>query len=434
MQSNHHHESSNPSFHLNEDIEAKYALTNEKKNSKNISTSINCDMTRMKNNAKEVLNTNAIASLANINPISSSSEYYDDTNESIIPFGSTSFMNQNNHQIYMDTKNRIQMNDLYQSASQQCSIKSNNSRRYVSRDPPPRPPRQKPTQIPLFPLDISNIQGSLIQQRYELNGGNCSNFEEDEMIRYKPKITSNSVMSPLSSCPNIYGKVMKKQSTFVQTPTDDVSQSISLIASKVHLFESQSEKELSNPKKKNHLDDIMTPCILKPVVSALAQNQNKCYQSDDKTVHIGDSIIESNSTFKTFQTSVGIEPVPSTSSSSTQKPQLNHKRKTDIDINDGNMSLNRDQTSKHKPQNSSQNIEKNRHPVHSPKKTLNHQRHQSAKSQEDKKKPNSNLLSPSPSSSINSVLYKKCKLCDKCSQKFGHSNKAVGTRGETTLI
>ena len=98
------------------------------------------------------------------------------------------------------------------------------------------------------------------------------------------------------------------------------------------------------------------------------------------------------------------------------------------------MPLNRDQTSKPKPQNSFHSIDRNRHHIHSPKKIVNHQRYQSTKSQEDKKKQNSNLLSPSPSSSINSVFYKKCKLCDKCSQKFGHSNKAVGTRGETTLI
>ena len=429
MQPNHHHhDSSTSTFHPNEDIEAKYALTNEKKYAKDISTSTDCDMTKVKTSAKEVLYKNAIDSLANINR-KSSGKYCDVTKESIMPLGPTSFMYQNNHQIYMDTKNRIQMDDQ---SYQMCNSRSNSSRRYVNRDPPPRPPRQKPTNIPLFPLDLSNVQGTVFQPTYRFDDGNGNNFEKDEEIRYKPKITSNSVMSPLSSCPNIYGKVMKKQSNFVQTPTEDVSQSISLIASKVHLFESQSEKELSNSRKKNHLNDIMTPCILKPMVSALAQNPNKCYKSDEKNVHKENDDTKCNSTLNTFQTSVGIEPTPS--NSSIQKAQSNHKKKADVDINDGNMPLNRDQTSKPKPQNSFHSIDKNRHHIHSPTKIANHQRHQSTKSQEDKKKQNSNLLSPSPSSSINSVFYKKCKLCDKCSQKFGHSNKAVGTRGETTLI
>ena len=429
-QPSHHHGSSNSTFHPNDDMETKYAFTDERKYAENISSSIDCDMTKTRTYAKEVLHKNANPSSIS-NPISS--KFCEVNQDSIIPIGSTTFKNQNNYQIHVDPRYKIQMNNnCTQSTSLNFSNKSNSSRKYVNRDPPPRPPRQKPTNIPIFPLNIPNIQGSVYQQSYELNNGNYCNLENDEKVRYNPKVKSESVMSPLSSCPNIYGKVMKKQSSLQQTPTDDVSQSISLIASKVHLFESQSEKELSNPRKKNHLDDIMTPCILKPMVSALARPPNQCYQSPDKSIRLENNDTKPNSTFNTFQTSVGIEPIPG--GSAIPKAQTNHKKKADINIEDGHISLNHDQTSKPKPQNSFQSEDKNRHHIHSPTKIANHQRHQSAKSQEDKKRQNSNLLSPSPSSSINSVFYKKCKLCDKCSQKFGHSNKAVGTRGETTLI
>ena len=336
--------------------------------------------------------------------------------------------------MYEASRNILQSNNpLNENANQKSSNKSKSSRRYANRDPPPRPPRQKPTNIPIFPMHITNIQGSVVQPNYSISYENHNPLEKDEQTRYQPKVTRDLVMSPLSSCPNIYGKVMKKQSTFVQTPTDDVGKSISLIASKVHLFESQSEKELSNPRKRNHLDGILTPCIVKPMVTALAHNPNDDFQSNEKLVRSENNDIKSKSTFNTFQTSVGIEPTPC--SSAFQQPQSNHKKKLGNDVDGEPIPLNHDHTLKSKHLNSFQpTLDNNRHHIHSPTKLSNHQRHQSSKSKEDKKKQNSNLCSPSPSSSINSSFYKKCKLCDKCSQKFGHSNKAVGTRGETTLI
>ena len=140
MQPSHHHESSNSTFHPNDDIKTKYAFTDERKYTENISSSIDCDMTKTRTYAKEVLHKNANASSIS-NPISS--KFCEVNQDSIIPIGSTTFKNQNDYQIYVDPRNKILMNNnCTQSASLKCSNKSNSSRRYVNRDPPPRPPLQ----------------------------------------------------------------------------------------------------------------------------------------------------------------------------------------------------------------------------------------------------------------------------------------------------
>ena len=132
----------------------------------------------------------------------------------------------------------------------------------------------------------------------------------------------------------------------------------------------------------------------------------------------------------TFQTFVGTETVRC--NSEIQMIRQNPIKTTSSTLNQASILLKEDHTMKSKHQNSLQNVD-NRH-SHSPTKVQNHQRHQSKTSHIEHIRHNSNFFSPTASSSINSVIYKKCKLCDKCSQKFGHSNKAVGTRGETTLI
>ena len=421
------HQSSIYHFYGN-DGEKKYMHNEDIKESTKISTSFECDIVTDKINEKEVLHKNANATT--LDTKSSNSELSKTNSVSIKPIDSALFMySTTNDQMNCDLRNIYQTNNHCKpSTSQKSSGKSKDSRRSTNRDPPPRPPRQKQLTTTL-PLAIMRKQRSVDQDTVIFNESTHSCLE-NEQSRFIPNVSIKSVMSPLSSCPNIYGNVAKnKQPNLKMSPTEDVSKSISLLTTELHMLEGQGQNEIPTPRIKPNPDEIMTSCILKPMVTALAQSSSPWYNPEEHISYQENNDNMANS-LNTFQTSVGTETVRCTSE--IQMIRQNPIKTTSSTLNQASILSTEDHTMKSKHQNSLQNVD-NRH-SHSPTKVENHQRHQSKTNQLEHIRHNSNFFNPTASSSINSVIYKKCKLCDKCSQKFGHSNKAVGTRGETTLI
>jgi hypothetical protein len=423
------HQSSMYHYYGN-DRENKYMHNEGTEDSTKISTSFECDIVKDKINEKEVLHKNANATILDIKI--SNSEVSKPNSISIKPIDSAIFMySTTNDEMNCDSRSIYETsNHCEPNTSRKSSGKSKGSRRSSKRDPPPRPPRQKQLTTTTLPLDIMRKQISVDQATVIFNESNHSCLE-NEQNRFLPNVSKTSIMSPLSSCPNIYGNVAKnKQPNHKKSPSEDVSKSISLLTTEFHILEGQGQNEILAPRKKPNLDDIlMTSCILKPMVTALAQPSSPWYNPEEHQTYQESTDNKANA-LSTFQTSVGTETVGCTSE--IQMIRQNPIKTTSSTLNQASLLLTEDHAIKSKHHDSLQNVDKRQ--SHSPTKAANHQRDQSKTSQIEYIRHNSNFISPTASSSINSVIYKKCKLCDKCSQKFEHSNKAVGTRGETTLI
>ena len=321
------------------------------------------------------------------------------------------------------------------------AVKTSNRKRgnkRASRDPPPRPPRQK--QPSTLPLDGMKKQRNHIERHTIVNELSLTSPENIESKNVQNVASKKNIMSPLSSCPNIYGNVRKKDHVINKPLKEENEKPISLISSELHLFEteSQGQNEPSNHRKILKLEDIMTPCILKPITTTLVSNADQRHIYNQQNMTNNDDEAEYNIS---FPASVGVEsmsyttsqirmlrnPTKHTPSSSSSCNTQDHCSIPMFEDSMQSLSL--------VHQNSIQNVNDGK--SHSSEKLFNDiKRHQSIKRQTEDCIGNdtNNLFSTSRSSSANSVVYKKCKLCDKCSQKFGHSNKGVGTRGETTLI
>ena len=387
-----------------------------------------CDIEKDNEKEKDVTYKNS-ATITNVDI--NNDDVSKTTSISIIPVDSTLFVYSTNEQSNCDATDMHQVsNRCKQNTCTKSCGKSKNSKRRGNKNPPPRPPRQK--QPTTLPLAMTKKHGSADQTNTMLNEG-CMDKEAN---KYLPSLsTKNSVMSPLSSCPNIYGNVVKKQINFKHAPDEDVSKSISLVASDLHLCEEKGQKELlPNLKRKGNLDDIITPCMLKPMVTAVAQSTVQRYYPDELNFSHKTVNDEISNAFDPSQTCIGMETFSCASKTRPSKQTISMHGSSSNNKNEGSLPFCQDQpqtTSKY--QNSMQDIIVDR-PNHLPSNISNHEKHQNTKNQIDHNRHNDNFFSTSPSSSINSVIYKKCKLCDKCSQRYGHSNKAVGTRGETTLI
>ena len=86
-----------------------------------------------------------------------------------------------------------------------------------------------------------------------------------------------SIMSPLSSCPNIYGNANKKQINAAQNYSEDTDKSVSLIASVTNLLERKDLSQIPNPRKilQSSLDKHTSSSNLISVVSPLVPNENQ---------------------------------------------------------------------------------------------------------------------------------------------------------------
>ena len=417
----HTYNSSNSNLHPNIDT-SQYNLNDDKKQVTKMNNTYDCDTVNSRSKDKEVLLFNANRMQNNK---TSNCENIKTDNISTNPNKPTPTISLYHDQVRCDLTNpNQQSNRGTQNSSTKPSSKPKVSRRSRSPVPPPRPPRQKQQTLP---LNIAMKQEIGDQPKSILHESNYSCLQNEEN-QYIPSVPKKSVMSPLSSCPNIYGNVTKKQPNFKENHIDEVSKSISLIASELHLLEGKQQYEVSNPRNKGSSDKTTTTCNLVPVVSPLVQDNNKKYQSDTRYLYQENNASVSEA-HNPFQTSIGIETIVCTSEVRTVAKGCmggsNHRQ--DVD----SLTWSHNQLPyPSKCQNKIQGVN-DRH-YQSPTKNANHKRHRSTKTQIEHKR--HNVSSPSPSSSINSGVYQKCKLCDKCSQKFQHSSKGVGTRGETTLI
>merc|ERR1719510_1152612 len=84
-------------------------------------------------------------------------------------------------------------------------------------------------------------------------------------------------MSPLSSCPNIYGNANKKRINARQNNPDDTDKSVSLITSVTNLLERKDLSQIPNPRKilQSSLDKHTSSSNLISVVSPLVPNENQ---------------------------------------------------------------------------------------------------------------------------------------------------------------
>ena len=348
-----------------------------------------------------------------------------------------SFLPLNKDTPYSNCNDIVTANSKPQTSVVKTGNRKKGNRR-ASRDPPPRPPRQK--QPSTLPLDGMKKQRSHSERHTIVNEMNLTSPENNESQNVQSVVSKKHIMSPLSSCPNIYGNVRKKDHVTNKPLEEENEKPISLISSELHLFEteSQGQNEVSNHRKILKLEDIMTPCILKPITTTLATNADHRHIYNQPNMTNNDNEADYNIS---FPASVGIEsmsyttsqirmlrnPTKHTPSSSSSCNTQDHCSIPMFEDPMQSLSL--------VHQNSFQNVNDGK--IHSSEKLFNDiKRHQSVKRQTEDciENDTNNLFSTSRSSSANSVVYKKCKLCDKCSQKFGHSNKGVGTRGETTLI
>ena len=348
-----------------------------------------------------------------------------------------SFLPLNKDTPYSNCNDVITANAKPSTSSVKTSNRKRGNRR-ASRDPPPRPPRQK--QPSTLPLDGMKKQRNHSEKHTIVNEMSFTSPDNNESQNLQNVVSKKNIMSPLSSCPNIYGHVRKKDHVIHKPLEEENKKPISLISSELHLVEteSQGQNEASNHRKILKLEDIMTPCILKPITTTLVSNADQRHIYNQQNLTNNDNEAECNIS---FPASVGVEsmsyttsqirmlrnPTKHTPSSSSSCNTQDHCSIPMFEDPMQSLSL--------VHQNSFQNVNDGKN--HSSEKLFNDiKRHQSIKRQTEDCIGNdtNNLFSTSRSSSANSVVYKKCKLCDKCSQKFGHSNKGVGTRGETTLI
>ena len=304
------------------------------------------------------------------------------------------------------------------------SAKSRGSRRSGQGNPPPRPPRQKQQ----FPSNaLQKEQKFNNEPKNIINDTDYGSFGRGENIG----ALVQSIMSPLSSCPNIYGNASKKQINASQNHPDDTNKSVSLITSVTNLLERKDLSQIPNPRKilQSSLDKHTSSNNLISVVSPLVPNENQVdtqapYANNKVSTALGSThpstLVEMESdvsaaearTVTTVPMQVSNEVHDVTSGAWAPNQQPCHSKCHSADRTDLYLEGIQRQPSKE---------------------TLQHQGQRSRKAQlEETRTPA--ISSHSPCSSAHSGVYQKCKLCDKCSQRYQHSNKAVGTRGEDTLI